>query len=444
VRLFQSLLLLLTASAHAWGPHSRITEVALDSLPAEHSLRAQLGAELQQLANYCWLPDFKGLPFQVVDADFYADDFLLFPNVTRHLDHICPEVQQSYEPYFRRALQALRGESPANAARWIGSLLHFVQDSGSPPHAARIRGDIHIRMENWLSASNIHIAPYTPQLLGTNDDAALKEFVARMERLIEFSKARGEKLRTPVLLGNRRAVVPLAEECANECARVSADVLHTLAWLAANTPARGFELRGRIIANRAATDARFTAKVMIEGTNISTLAENSGEFVLRGISPGTNALTIVQPGSEVLRTNLFVTRSLTNLIFTLCTNEDLVRNASFTSHWIGTNLVDCWTKSKFGWEGEVVSLRPGVRYLVRADFFTNSACEIVAHWSAAQRFVIPRPTRLPRIETRRLTREQPDFIIRASTNAALMQLSIHSAQHPTNELRRVSIRALPD
>jgi len=28
-------------------------------------------------------------------------------------------------------LQALRTETPANAARWVGSLLHFVEDTGS-------------------------------------------------------------------------------------------------------------------------------------------------------------------------------------------------------------------------------------------------------------------------------------------------------------------------
>ena len=47
-----------------------------------------------------------------------------------------------YRPLFIRALQALRTESPANAVRWLGSLLHFVTDTGSPPHALVYKGDI--------------------------------------------------------------------------------------------------------------------------------------------------------------------------------------------------------------------------------------------------------------------------------------------------------------
>ena len=91
-----------------------------------------------------------------------------------------------------------------------------------------------------------------------------------------------------------------------------------------------------------------------------------------------------------------------------------------------------------------MSLQKGRDYLVRAEFLPNSACEVTAHWSGPQQFVIPRPLRPPRIETRRLTQVHPEFVIRASTNAALMQISIHNSRHPTNDLRSISITALPD
>jgi len=32
--------------------------------------------------------------------------------------------------------------------------LHFVTDTGSPPHALVYKGDIHTKMENWLDASS--------------------------------------------------------------------------------------------------------------------------------------------------------------------------------------------------------------------------------------------------------------------------------------------------
>src|SRR4051812_12855433 len=93
------------ASASAWGPHGQITRAGIDALGGDHTLRQQLGREILSLTNSCWLPDYKRLPFRATDQDFYADDYLLFPGVAKHFDHICPEVQQTYEPYFRRALQ---------------------------------------------------------------------------------------------------------------------------------------------------------------------------------------------------------------------------------------------------------------------------------------------------------------------------------------------------
>src|SRR5436190_14109901 len=176
-----ALTVFIQSTALAWGPHWDITRAAINTLGTNHPLAAQLGTELTALTNYCWLPDFRRIPFRVPEQDFYSDDYLLFPNVTKHFDHICPEVQQTYEPYFRRALQALRTESAPNAARWIGSLLHFVQDTGSPPHAARIRGDTHTKMENWVDASKITIPGYAPRLLGTNDNDAVRGLASRMD-----------------------------------------------------------------------------------------------------------------------------------------------------------------------------------------------------------------------------------------------------------------------
>jgi hypothetical protein len=201
--------LLLGWRALAWGPHGTITRAALDTLDSKHPLRTMLGGELWGLTNYCWIPDFNRLPFRGSADDFYADDVLLFPGVPRHLDHICPEVEQAWAHYFKRAIQALRMESGPNAARWMGALLHFVQDSGSPPHALRIRGDVHIRMENWVDASKISLAGYHPRLLGTNDADAFRGFEARMSGLIEFSRTNSQRLRTWVLLYNRRAVEPV-------------------------------------------------------------------------------------------------------------------------------------------------------------------------------------------------------------------------------------------
>ena len=433
------LVLLLAVSAWGWGPHWHITRAGIDVLGTNHPLISQLGRELMPLTNYCWLPDYRRIPFRVPEHDFYTDDYLLFPGVTKHYDHICPEVQRTYEPYFRRAMQALRTESPANAARWVGSLLHFVQDTGSPPHAAQIRGDTHIKMETWVDASKIAIPGYVPKLLGTNDEHALHMLIKRMEELIEFSKLRARRLRMPVLLSNRSGAEPIALESALECARVTADLLHTLGTLAAERPARGHQLRGIIRAEPAVSDGRYPAKIMFHGTNISTLADGDGRFTLGGIPAGEYRISIVQPGSERLETNIVVSGSVTNLEFKLRSHGSLVRNDDFKSHWISTNGPDFWTKMHTSWDGEVLALRAGQRYRVKADFRPGSNADVLARWSAEQPFVVPKPPRVPPFKTHKLTPETPEFFIAGGKDAALMLLTVRTSNHPTNELQRLTV-----
>src|ERR1700728_361042 len=133
--------------ARAWGPHPEITQAALDALGPDDELVVRLGPALGKMPVYCWMADERQTLIIHADETFYADDYLLFPGVTRHADHLCPFVKATYSPHFRRALQALRTETPINAARWIGSLTHFVEDTGSPPHAGEISGIIHSKME---------------------------------------------------------------------------------------------------------------------------------------------------------------------------------------------------------------------------------------------------------------------------------------------------------
>src|SRR4051794_26387026 len=205
-----------TTAAFAWGPHPAITQAALDALGTNDSLLIQLGSSAQALTNYAWMGDFRRLPFEDGTELFYADDYLIFPGVATHFDHILPEVKSTYRPYFERALQALRTESPVNAARWIGSLLHFAEDSGSPPHAAQLRGDVHTKMENWVDAGRIAIGDYRPTSFGPSEDRALDGFLKRMEGLIEFSKARARRLQVPVAIGDRASVQPIVLESALE------------------------------------------------------------------------------------------------------------------------------------------------------------------------------------------------------------------------------------
>jgi hypothetical protein len=248
----------------------------------------------------------------------------------------------------------------------------------------------------------------------------------------------------PVLLLNRRAAEPIELESALECARVTADLLHTLAILAANKPAQGMELRGTVRSETAASEGRFPAKIIFNGTNISTLTDSSGWFRFRDIQPGNYRISIIQPGSETLETNLTVNASLTNLNFTLRPNGNLVRNGDFKTHWITTNTPDFWSKSGATWEGEILALKAGQRYRVRANFQPNSDAQIVVRWSSEQPFIVPKPAKAPPFKSRTLTSDEADFFIRGSKEVALMLLTIRIPSHPTNTLTQLSVTPVAD
>lgn len=259
------LLAVLGGSAGAWGPHTEITAAGLAVLPQKQKLRTYLGDDFSRLSrDYCWMGDWQ----EAVRPDHYADDYLLFPKSPQHVSHMHPHVRKTYAPFFTRALQAIRTESPQNAARWVGSLLHFVQDAGSPPHTTGIGGELHGKMERWVDESKVNIDGYEPKLLGKTDAEALRGFEDRMAELHDFSKLRAEKLKPLVEKLETRANQPLELECALEVARVTADVVHTLFALGLKEPAApGATLEGKLNGRPPAGYATVPAKVVIEGTD---------------------------------------------------------------------------------------------------------------------------------------------------------------------------------
>ncbi|MEP6671855.1 MAG: hypothetical protein ABJF10_22025 [Chthoniobacter sp.] len=79
----------------------------MDTLVPDDPLIRQLGSEFRKLRDYCWMADWRRQLHREADTWFYTDDFLLFPRMTMHRDHLYPEVKQTYEPSFCRARQAL-------------------------------------------------------------------------------------------------------------------------------------------------------------------------------------------------------------------------------------------------------------------------------------------------------------------------------------------------
>lgn len=438
---------LAVAPAHGWGPHPAITQAALDSLGTNDALIQSLGWQAQRLTNYCWMADFKRLPFKEPDQDFYADDYLLFPQAPAHWDHICPEVKKTYRPYFLRAVQALRTESPANAARWIGSLLHFVEDTGSPPHAAEIRGGVHSNMENWVDAEAIRLNGYRPGLLGATDTEALAGFVRRMDGLIEFSKPRGKSLITPVLIGNRTAVKPVVLESALETSRVVADLLHTLGHLSRLPPGGSASLVGTVTSKPAPGFERCPARIVFHGTNISTMTDTTGRFEFNNLPAGNWQATVLRPGSEATNVMLNLVAGRTNVVAIALPGEsaNLIRNGDFKLKWVRPDAPDCWTQVGTAWEGEIIPLINGQRYEISARFKTNAPAQVLLRWTRQLPHTLPQNIKLPKIDSAPLTPANSSLSFTGSVSMALLQISVRTTKRPEEVCESIHLLAVkPD
>ncbi len=390
-----ALALLAPPPAHAWGPHPQITRAACAALPVSDQVGERLGGQ-QLLEESCWLADYKGDAF----PHWYPNDYLLFPGMARHIGHMLPDARAAWQPYFRRALQALRTEGPISAGRWTGTLLHYVQDSGSPPHAVPTEGAAHGRMENWLKPDAIRLERYSPRLLGKTDDAALAEFVYRMEGLVAFARERGERIRPLVEKADRPAVEPIALEAALECARVSADLLHTLLRLTAGQPrCASLSVTVRTQAHTALPDT--PARLLLLGTAFAALPETTAaplsnrasdylaELRLRGLPPGVYRPLVYRTGFRPrrlppVRLRPGATRVLEVQLDPDEAGDNMVRDAAHAISWTTPAAAEHWRRVGSGdaaaWETAAVPVRMGARYSLGVRLRPGSQAQVTARW----------------------------------------------------------------
>lgn len=374
-----AVLTMMGLPAHAWGPHPQITQAALDVLPNAKEVYAKLGEDhVKALTSYCWMPDWRGRDL----GTYYADDYLLIPSVPRHIGHTMPAVAATFEPYFRRALQALRTESPANACRQLGTLIHFMEDVGAPPHAKE-NCPHHGELENWVKAELITIAGYQPRLLGQTDEEALQGLQSRIAELVAFSKERAERALPLVSSPNpdRSLVEPIILESAIESAKVTADVLFTVFTLGLRPdsgPGRS-SLHGTIAAPGAPGNNDQSPRVVLLGTDYSTLAESEsdgsegewrGTFLFHHLPAGTYQVLVYRIGAlpEIVPVTLRENEKTTITVQLAPTEPagNLVYNPDGKLRTLIPDLPDRWSvasaeKSKI-WSSAVIPLKEGQRY----------------------------------------------------------------------------------
>lgn len=308
----------------AWESHREITKAAVEVLPERARWEQALGKEnLQQVLVDCsLLPDlcypfmadaqWRVLP-EVINArplkSFYADDYVLIRALPRRVGHAVPQVLEAIEPHYWRALQAFCTETPVNACRQIGPLLHYIEDIGAPPHA-NAKCPHHVAMEVFrkLKAEQvIKIHGYQARLLGKTDQEALDGLKKRIEGLIEFSKQRAD--RGVAVWPDRDKMEPILLESALETARVCADFLYTMFTLGLASQPEGAGLEGTVTAAEFPFYNDLGARIALLDSDYCTLAVTSmrkttavgwqGRYRFHHLRPGTYRVLAYRTGSQM-------------------------------------------------------------------------------------------------------------------------------------------------
>jgi hypothetical protein len=443
----------------AWGSqiHSGIVHAAVGAVPPEDRIQERLGDEVWRLREYVqmgdWINNFVSvneqwsIRSQIIEQpgiQFYASDYLIFPAMNHQFQHSVPDVKASYRPFFIRALQALRTESPDNAARWIGSLLHFITDSGSPPHTVGISGPDHTKMENWLDTSLIDLTGYTPRLLGEKPDVAVKGLDARMDGLIDFSAGRARTMLPASKADDRPTIERLALESAAETSRVTADVIHTLLRLSDDAGQSGASLVAEVTAPALEAMEGAPAKLVLLDTPYSTLSVAEppgfhlyrGRFTLRGLSPGTYRAVIERTGATTLQFPIPIKAGQT--LRTTWRMEpsvpagNLVRNPTLDLHWCTPEAPDHWRYDvpRRQWISDNIPVIAGKKYRARVGAGAAPP-EVELQWLAE----FWQPMKVPAVEVKEeATAIPPD-------KAVYVRLAIKQVKNPAGAVRLLSLAA---
>ena len=242
-------LLALTAPSlvFGWGePHHAITRAALDVLPAWQ--KDALGAELKQLGDsYCMIPD--NVFTDKENAKFAKMESA--PNEVYlkilHLPTQQPEYLEVMRYFMEKAVASLREGKNGDAARYMGTVCHQIEDYGSPAHT--VPGDnMFTLLQQFLPPSEamegqlmhgpiengdfkVSIEGYKPRLLGTTVNEAAWRLMHRVNEEILNARSTTVPIIQALYREDKESVVKHQMRAAVVDAQVVADAVYTILCL---------------------------------------------------------------------------------------------------------------------------------------------------------------------------------------------------------------------
>jgi hypothetical protein len=375
----------------AWGPHAEIAVAGAKALKTDDPIFAYLGSDLHLFGTLAWMGDYAsgdGI-IRIRNMQVYARDVAFYPGWTEFGHGHGAPGETGYEPVFRRMLQALHTETPINTAGWLGELIHVTQDTACPPHAVNCNDARHA-CENWIDATKIDIGAYEPQLLGKTDEEALQGYLARMVELHEYARVQAERALPLAAQGAKEECAAVLMESALESARVTADLLHTLGALQQQAaPRAGAGGLCGTVTPPPGPDG-IVAKIMVLGTEYSTLADAEGHYEFRNLPPGPYQVAAMKPGTRPQIVEATVeadrpTRQDIDLPASVPAGN-LLRNGDFSIQWMcqrkNKDIPDGWRWARqlepavVQWYSEPFAVKPGQTFRLTADWIEGVQAEI--------------------------------------------------------------------
>ncbi|MDX9981555.1 MAG: hypothetical protein RBU25_16145 [Lentisphaeria bacterium] len=118
---------------------------------------------------------------------------------------------------YRDAVEAANAGHGRDAIRFLGAAIHYLEDCGSPPHAANLSGPNHMPAESVRDVAGIRIDGYTPK--------PLMDFQGTVDELAALGLKNCQSIVKLIEAGRSGEILPFQVECANRCAQAVADLL---------------------------------------------------------------------------------------------------------------------------------------------------------------------------------------------------------------------------
>ncbi len=237
-------------SAFGWSePHLAITKAALEVLtPWQKDLLGTEGTKLGD--DYCLIPDhvFTDKP----NAKFATMESKPGEVYIQTLHLPSPQQADNLETlrYFMgKAVSSIQAKKIDEAARYMGTLCHVLEDFGSPSHT--VPGDNQFTLlQQFLPATDamkdqllhgpiesgeikVVIKDYQPTLLGTTVDEAAWRLLHRLHEGIINARSTTIPIIQALYAEDHETVVTQQLKAATMDAKVVADALHTILCLGA-------------------------------------------------------------------------------------------------------------------------------------------------------------------------------------------------------------------